>query len=945
MLKRLNQSAIQIKSLTHRCRYLTTSSTRPNFFGFEDSKMSKNTLNPASDHPSFPLEEANVLAYWREIDAFQESNRRAAKENRPIFSFYDGPPFATGLPHYGNLLAGTIKDVVTRYAYQTGHQVERRFGWDCHGLPVEYEIDQKLNISGRQDVLKMGIDKYNEECRAIVQRYSSEWRSIVERMGRWIDFDRDYKTMDRSFMESVWWVFKEMHSKGLVYRDSKVMPFSCACGTPLSNFEAGLNYKEVSDPSIIVAFPTVEDPNVLLLAWTTTPWTLPSNLAVCVHPDFEYVYVGVNIKASEELANTHQSDKIWVLAKNRLQWLCDTLGISSEHDVRILSTKKGSDLKDIRFIPMFDYFNAPPWSDVAFRVLVDSYVTDDSGTGIVQQAPAFGEDDHRIAAASGITTRDRQPPCPLDTAGCFTNECPDICGAYVKSADKILKNKIKEKNRLLHSSVMVHSYPMCWRSDQPLIYRTVPSWFVAVEKIKEKLLVNNANTYWVPSAIKEKRFHNWLVDSRDWCVSRSRYWGTPLPLWVSEDFKEIKCIGSVAELEACAGHPLPDIHRHFIDHITIPDPRGEGYPPLRRVDEVFDCWFESGSMPYGQKHYPFENKEEFTSSFPADFIAEGLDQTRGWFYTLLIIGTALFDTAPWKNVVVNGLVLAADKKKMSKRLKNYPDPQLMIDTHGADALRLYLINSPVVRAEPLRFVEAGLQSVVRDVFLPWYHAYRFLVQEVGRFEETTGKPFQADTELLRKSFSSVKSVPTDSTVNVGCGVNIMDRWIYGSLHELIKFIKSEMQLYHLYTVIPRLVDFLENLTNWYVRLNRDRMRGSEALAPLQVLYEVMLTSSEVMAPFTPFTSEMIYSNLKRALPNGHPRLNSSVHFNSFPSHDSLFIDEGIEQAVKNMQSVIVIGRAMRQKRKVGLKTPLSSMRVIHSQKKLYRRHQETGELH
>ncbi|KAM9182376.1 isoleucine--tRNA ligase, cytoplasmic isoform 2-T2 [Mergus octosetaceus] len=662
---------------------------------------------------SFPNEEEKILELWKNLNCFQECLKQS--KNRPRFNFYDGPPFATGLPHYGHILAGTIKDIVTRFAHQSGFHVDRRFGWDCHGLPVEYEIDKTLGIKGPEDVAKMGIAEYNNQCRGIVMRYSKEWEFNVTRLGRWIDFENDYKTLYPEFMESVWWVFKQLYDKGLVYRGVKVMPFSTACNTPLSNFESHQNYKDVQDPSVIVSFPLDEDASVSLVAWTTTPWTLPSNLALCVNPELQYVKLRDNA-----------TGKIYILMESRLIAL-----YKSDTEYEILERFPGITLKGKKYKPLFEYFIQCK-DKGAFTVLVDSYVKEEEGTGVVHQAPYFGADDYRVCVDFNIIQKDSVPVCPVDASGCFTAEVTDFAGQYVKDADKNIIKLLKEKGRLVHSSSYKHSYPFCWRSDTPLIYKAVPSWFVRVEHMVEKLLENNAQCYWVPDFVREKRFGNWLKDARDWAISRNRYWGTPIPLWVSDDFEEVVCIGSMAELEELSGVKVTDLHRESIDHLTIPSRCGKGV--LHRVPEVFDCWFESGSMPYAQVHYPFENKKELEDSFPADFIAEGIDQTRGWFYTLLVLSTALFGRPPFKNVIVNGLVLASDGQKMSKRKKNYPDPMAIVNSYGADALRLYLINSPVVRAENLRFKEEGVRDILKDVFLPWYNAYRFLVQNVQILE-------------------------------------------------------------------------------------------------------------------------------------------------------------------------------------------------------------------
>uniref|UniRef100_A0A674PDG7 Isoleucine--tRNA ligase, cytoplasmic n=1 Tax=Takifugu rubripes TaxID=31033 RepID=A0A674PDG7_TAKRU len=814
-------------------------------------------VEPVSESIHFPSEEEKIMQFWKEKDCFQECLKQS--KNRPKYTFYDGPPFATGLPHYGHILAGTIKDVVTRFAHQSGFHVERRFGWDCHGLPVEYEIDKTLGIKGPEDVAKMGIAEYNNQCRGIVMRYSNEWESSVKRMGRWIDFKNDYKTLYPWFMETVWWVFKQLYDKGLVYRGVKVMPFSTACNTPLSNFESHQNYKDVQDPSVIVNFPLVGNEEVALIAWTTTPWTLPSNLALCVNPEMLYVKV--------------KGDKNNKLYSFNLQ-LCR-----------------------------------------AFQVVTDNYVKEEEGTGVVHQAPYFGADDYRVCTEFNIIQRDQAPICPVDASGCFTSEVTDFAGQYVKDADKNIIKWLKENGRLVNASSFKHSYPFCWRSDTPLIYKAVPSWFVRVEHMVEKLLDNNGKCYWVPEFVREKRFGNWLRDARDWAISRNRYWGTPIPLWVSDDFEEVVCIGSVADLEELTGVKVTDLHRESIDSLTIPSRCGKGV--LRRVSEVFDCWFESGSMPYAQVHYPFENRKEFEDTFPADFIAEGIDQTRGWFYTLLVLSTALFGKPPFKNVIVNGLVLASDGQKMSKRKKNYPDPGLIVQNYGADALRLYLINSPVVRAENLRFKEEGVRDVLKDVFLPWYNAYRFLVQNVQRLQKDEDIQFLYNENTAKQSD------------------NIMDKWIQSFTQSLIQFFKEEMDAYRLYTVVPRLVRFVDMLTNWYVRTNRRRLKGEsgteDCLWALETLFSVLFSMCRLMAPFTPFITEIMYQNLQHLIDpvSVEEKDATSIHYLMLPQVRESLIDKRIENAVSQMQSVIELGRVIRDRKTMPIKYPLKEVVVIH----------------
>jgi len=747
-------------------------------------------------------------------------------------------------------------------------------------------------------VLKFGIANYNEECRSIVQRYSQEWKKTVTRIGRWIDFENDYKTMDPHFMESIWWVFKTLNEKNLVYKGFKVMPYSTACNTPLSNFEAGLDYRDVSDPAIMVTFPVIDSQtNASLVAWTTTPWTLPSNVALCVNPDLKYVYV------------KNPKGDVFIVAESRLHVLPQAMAKGKEQRLNpnwsIEKTVLGKELDGLKYKPLFKWYGESVQS--AFRVCVDSYVKDDSGTGVVHQAPAYGEDDYRVCLENQVVLKGDSLPDPVDANGCFMAPAPsDLIGVYVKDADKMLIQCVKDQGRLLDNTRIVHSYPFCWRSQTPLIYRAVSSFFIKVQDFKDRLIANNLTTEWVPSYVKEKRFHNWLESAHDWSISRNRYWGTPIPVWSSPSGDETLVIGSIAELEQLTGTQVSDIHRHFIDDLEIPSRRGPDFPPLRRVEDVFDCWFESGSMPYAQQHYPFENKEKFENSFPADFVAEGLDQTRGWFYTLMVLSTALFDRPAFKNLICNGLVLASDGKKMSKSLKNYPDPNNILEKYGADALRLYLIDSPVVRAEPLRFKEEGVFSVLKDVFLPWYNAYRFLVQNVRRVV-AEGNVFQPNE--------------TDNFTNV------LDIWILSSTNSLVRFVRDEMKHYRLYTVVPRLILFISQLTNIYVRYNRARLKGKlgaeESRYSLIVLFKVLLTLCKTMAPFTPFFVENMYQNLRLCMDDAE----ESIHFCPYPSH-SEDTAHRIEISVSKMQAVIEAVRALRERAAKPLKMPLSSITIV-----------------
>ncbi|XP_011199577.2 isoleucine--tRNA ligase, cytoplasmic [Bactrocera dorsalis] len=849
----------------------------------------------------FPTEELNILEKWRRENTFDRCMQLS--KQRPRYTFYDGPPFATGLPHYGHILAGTIKDIVTRYAYQQGYHVERRFGWDCHGLPVEFEIDKLLNISGPEDVQKMGIAAYNAECRKIVMRYSNEWETVVTRMGRWIDFRNDYKTLYPWYMESIWWVFKQLYDKGLVYEGVKVMPYSTACTTALSNFESGQNYKEVMDPCVVVAFEAVNMANTYFLIWTTTPWTLPSNYACAVNPNLIYVKI-----------LDKKTNRYYILGQTRLNYV-----YKSEDDYEIITTFNGSSLLNEPYKPPFTYFVEKGLAVNAFRILVDDYVTDDSGTGIVHNAPYFGEDDYRICLNAGIIEKSSTPICPLDEVGRFTAEVTDFAGVYVKDADKLIIAKLKKLDVLVSTGQVKHSYPYCWRSDTPLIYRAVPSWFVRVEHMSRNLRECSAQTYWVPEGVRDGRFGNWLKDARDWAISRNRYWGTPIPIWRSPSGDEVICVGSIEQLAALSGVNIKDLHRETVDEIEIPS-AVPGNPPLRRISAVFDCWFESGSMPYAQQHFPFENQSNFMSNFPADFIAEGIDQTRGWFYTLLVISAALFNKAPYKNLIANGLVLAADGQKMSKRKKNYPDPMDVLHKYGADALRLYLINSPVVRAENLRFKEEGVRDIIKDVLLPLYNSYRFLLQNIARYEK----------EDLRNSSHYVYNKER----HVSGQTNLLDVWIVSVKESLIAFFAKEMKLYHLYTVVPRLTKFIDQLTNWYIRLNRRRLRGEQGVADclqsLDTLYSVLFDLIHLLAPFTPFLSEYIYLRLlpfqEKAAKNPEA---TSVHHQMLPQANLKLVRLDIEKSMSLMQTIIELGRVMRDRRTTPLKCPLSEIMVIH----------------
>jgi isoleucyl-tRNA synthetase len=834
--------------------------------------------------PNLPEMERGVLDLWKRIDAFQESNRR--RKGSPEFLFYDGPPFATGTPHYGHLLTCTIKDIVPRYWCMRGFYVERRFGWDCHGLPIENLAQDALGLNGAPDIRARGVAEFNEQCRSMVLRYVSEWRDIVTRMGRWIDFDDDYKTMDPDFMESVWWVFKQLWDRGRIYRAHRIVPYSYKLSTPLSNQEASANYQDVQDPAITVRFRVLdaearfgEGAPVFALAWTTTPWTLPANLALCVGPEIEYRLV-------EDAAGGAR----YLVAAERLQAL-----YKSESECRVLRSLSGKDLVGLRYEPLFPYFANQP---NAFRILSDAFVSTGDGTGIVHIAPAYGEDDYRVCRRDGIELVD-----PLDAECKFTDAVPEHRGVLCKDADKAIIRQLKDAGRLVRHETIVHSYPFDDRTDTPLVYRAIEAWYVKVEDLRDRMGELNQGIRWVPEAVGKNRFGNWLRDARDWNVSRNRFWGSCIPVWIAEDGSDSVCVGSIAELEALSGEKVTDLHKHFVDKVEFVR-NGKRY---RRTPEVLDCWFESGSMPYGQKHYPFENKERFEATFPANFIAEGLDQTRAWFYYLLVLSTALFDKRSFENVIVNGLVLAEDGKKMSKSKKNYPDPVKVLEEIGADALRAYLIDSPVVRAEPLRFSERGLREIVRTVVLPYWNALSFFITYAS-----------VDGWDPRKG--GARSVAERGE---------LDRFVLSELETLVRDVNREMEAYRLYAVVPELLAFVDTLTNWYIRLSRRRFWKSQDDADkadaYATLYEVLTTFAKVMAPFMPFLSEFVYQRTVRAADPDAPQ---SVHFCDYPETRAERIDAKLEERMKLTRRVVSLGRRLREEQKVKVRQPLSRLTVV-----------------
>ena len=844
-------------------------------------------FKPVSNKVAFPKMEEEVLSFWGKDGTFEKSLKK--NEGRERYTFYDGPPFATGLPHYGHLLAGIIKDIVPRYQTMRGKYVERRFGWDTHGLPIEALAQDALGVAGAPEIKALGVDKFNEQCRSMVLKYVNEWEKTVTRMGRWVDFRNDYKTMNPEFMETIWWVFKQLWNQGRVYKSHRIMPYSWKLSTPLSNFEAGNNYKDVQDPTVTVRTKALtaesdamkdllaKESTVYLLVWTTTPWTLPENLMICAGASIDYVAVR---------DVTDEARPVYIMAKARLPYI-----FKKPEQYETVVEFKGDALKGVTYEPIFPYF-ADKKDEGAFRVTNDDYVTTDDGVGLVHIAPAYGEDDFRVCKEAGMTAF----VDPLDDACAFTDQLPEYKGRFCKDCDKDLIKWLKAEGKLVHQATIVHSYPFCDRTDTPLIYRAIDAWYVRVEDLHERLSKNNEGVHWTPEYVGDKRFGNWLKEARDWNISRNRFWGSCIPVWINDDDPEdMICVGSVKELEELSGEKVTDLHKHFIDKIVI---RKDG-KTYHRTPEVLDCWFESGSMPYAQQHYMGEG--DASSFFPADFIAEGLDQTRGWFYTLMVLGTCLFDRSPYRNVIVNGLILAEDGKKMSKRLKNYPDPNLMLNTYGADAIRLYMIYSPVVKAESLKFSENGVKQLMRDLLIPWWNAYSFFVTyaNVDKFD---------DAEVVYPESQ-----------------NVLDRWIVSSMETLIADVTAAMDSYDLQKAVRPFVRFIEDLTNWYIRRSRRRFWKStndgDKLCAYRTLRYVLVQLAKVAAPFTPFIAEEIYRNLKGA---SDP---DSVHLCDFPTANSAARDLDLEKRMADVQAAVELGRRLRADNDLKVRQPLSALKL------------------
>jgi isoleucyl-tRNA synthetase len=814
-------------------------------------------------HLDLPALETAVLERWRRERVFERSIERRA--DAPLYAFDDGPPFATGLPHYGHILTSYIKDVVPRYFTMRGRRVPRRWGWDCHGLPVEYEVEKELGLSGRGDIIAMGIAHFTEACRSLVLRYAEEWERIVSRLGRWVDFGDAYKTMERSYMESVMWAFGRLHELGLVYEGNKVVPYCTRCQTPLSNFEAKLDdaYRPRTDLSCVVKFRLADDRSASLLAWTTTPWTLPSNVALAVNPALDYVEFVIG------------AERVWVAAN-----AADRFPLLNAPGRRL----QGRDLVGLRYVPPFPYFSS---TRNAFVVLSADLVSADEGTGVVHLAPAFGEDDETVCREAGIAG-----PQPVLDDGTFARDVADFAGASVLEVSPAIVSCLAQQDLLFEQSEYLHDYPHCWRCDRPLIYRAVRSWFVRVTALKERLLAHNQQINWVPEHIRDGRFGQWLESARDWAISRNRFWGSPIPVWRCDGCANGVVIGNVYDLERRAGRAVPDLHRPYIDVVTFPCDRCGMV--MRRVPEVLDCWFESGAMPFAQLHYPMEHTSEFRATFPADFIVEYVAQTRGWFYTLHVLAAALFDKQAFNNAVCHGVLLGSDGRKMSKRLKNYPDPLDVMAEHGSDALRIALLSSPVVRGIDIRFNEDTVRDAARRFVIPLWNAFHYLTsyaaldafEPCGRLEALS----PLDRYLLHETEHLRLSVET-----------AMGRYDFGAAYDAIE-------------------TFIETLSGWYLRLSRSKAWSSETsdakVSCYEVLHLSLETTARVVAPFMPFVADTLYQSLGSQ---------HSVHLADWPAARPEWTDEGLAREMTAVRAIVRLARSIRERLRIKHRHPLPAM--------------------
>ena len=823
---------------------------------------------------NFVEREKEIIAFWKENGIFEKSVQK--NEGGEEFSFFDGPPTANGKPHIGHILTRVMKDIIPRYQTMKGKHVLRKAGWDTHGLPVELEVEKSLGMDGKQDIEKYGIEPFIKKCKESVWKYTDEWRKMSDRVGYWVDMDNPYVTYHDDYIESVWWALKEIHKKGLLYKGHKIVPYCPRCGTALSSHEVAQGYKDVKETSVVARFKVKGRENAYILAWTTTPWTLPSNVALCMNPDETYVEI--------------ESDGARYI-------MAEALVPNFFENYTLIEKRTGKEYEGTEYEPLFSY-SVGSFREKAFYVVCDTYVTLTDGTGVVHIAPAFGEDDYKVGRRYSL------PVVQLvNERGCFDARCPELDGLFAKKADKLILDMLEERGLLFKKVPFEHSYPFCWRCDTPLLYYARSSWFIEVTKVKEHLIAANRSVNWMPETIKEGRMGNFLENVIDWGLSRDRYWGTPLPVWVCPDCGEIEVIGSKAELkEKCHVEGDIELHRPYLDDLTCTCPKCGG--KMKRTPEVIDCWFDSGSMPFAQYHYPFENKDLFEETFPADFISEAVDQTRGWFYTLLAISTILFDRAPFKNCIVLGHVNDKDGVKMSKHKGNVVDPWSVLDKQGADAVRWYFYTNSAPWI-PSRFGAEAVSEVQRKFQGTLWNTYAFFALYAG-------------IDGYDPSKYDLKT----------CKLSLMDKWVLSKLNTLVKNVDEMLAEYNITDSARAIQDFSDVLSNWYVRRGRDRYWGSEMTedkaAAYTTLYTVLVTLAKVIAPYTPFMAEMMYQNL---VPAFYPTAPESVHLCDFPAADESYIDPALEKGMADVLDVVALGRAARNAGSVKNRQPLSEMLV------------------
>ena len=838
---------------------------------------------------SFPEMEEKMLKYWDDNKIFEKSVEQ--RKDNEKYVFFDGPPFANGLPHYGHILANVLKDSVTRYWSMRGYYVPRTNGWDCHGLPVEYEIEKELQLNGRKDVVDFGVENFNAKCRESVFRYTKDWEETLRRVGRWVDFSDSYATLDNTYMESIWWVFKQIWDKDLVYTGHKSMHVCPRCETPLSNFEVSQGYKDVTDLSVTCKFKLKEDAlkavglegDVHVLAWTTTPWTLPGNVALVFGPEIDYVVVNGKDSGGNE--------GVFIMAEALVE------KVFAEGEYVVGDKIDAKKLEGMHYEPLFDYYLDKDLDGELYSIQLADFVTTEDGTGVVHAAPMFGEDDYALGKEKGLAMIQH-----VKMDGEFTDDVTDFAGKFVKGQDLNVAIFLDKKELLFKKQNYKHSYPHCWRCDTPLLNYSTRSLFIEVTKVKDAMLKNNEKINWQPDHIQKGRFGKWLEGARDWAISRNRFWGCAIPVWECGCGEQI-CIGSVEELKEKSGGKVPmrddelDLHKPYIDDIKLKCPTCSA--EMSRIPDVFDCWFESGSMPYAQLHYPFENKEKFEKNFPANFIAEGLDQTRGWFYTLHVLSTILFDKPAFSNVVVNGIILAADGEKLSKRKKNYPAPSEIFDKMGVDSMRYFLVSSPAAMADDVRFSESHVDEVVKKLTLTLWNTYSFFITyaNIDKFEPN-------------KDYG--RFLPS----------NKLDKWILSELNSLIKVVTENMEIYALPKATRPIQEFIENLSNWYVRRSRRRFWKSEndgdKNEAYQTLYIVLLEISKLLAPFMPYLADEIYQNLTGE---------ESVHLADWSEVNDEIIDEHLNSEIHAVRLIVSLGLSVRAKAKLKVRQPLQKVGI------------------